>query len=117
MARRRRAGLIVLVFECSALVSRAMPRKLFAVRSPGAGRALGGVIFMTLAVLVAASSAPAAGPTSDREAAAPEIGDGRGGVKLVKLGDFDNPTYVDSAPGFKRLLFVVEQTGTIKVLR
>ncbi len=38
-------------------------------------------------------------------------------LHLQSLGKFDNPVYVDNAPGFKRLLFVVEQPGTIAVLR
>jgi glucose/arabinose dehydrogenase len=45
------------------------------------------------------------------------IGDGRGSVELRKLGDFDAPVHVDNAPGSGRLLFVVEQPGTIRVLR
>jgi glucose/arabinose dehydrogenase len=49
--------------------------------------------------------------------AAPRVGDGVGGVELRKLGEFDAPTYTDNAPGFGKLLFVVEQQGTIRVLR
>jgi hypothetical protein len=50
-------------------------------------------------------------------AAKPKVGDGDGGVELRKLGEFDTPVYVDDAPGSNRLLFVVEQPGTISVLR
>ena len=39
------------------------------------------------------------------------------GVALKKVGDFDGPTYVTGAPGFPKLLFVVEQPGTVQVLR
>jgi Glucose / Sorbosone dehydrogenase len=49
--------------------------------------------------------------------AKPKLGDGRGGVELRKLGEFDQPTYVDNAPGSGKLLFVVEQPGAIRVLR
>ena len=49
--------------------------------------------------------------------AKPKVGDGVGGIELRKLGEFNSPTYVDNAPGFKNLLFVVEQPGTIRVLR
>jgi glucose/arabinose dehydrogenase len=42
---------------------------------------------------------------------------GRGRVELRKIGDFDSPTYVASAPGFDNLLFVVERAGRIVVLR
>ena len=38
-------------------------------------------------------------------------GDGDGGVRLVKLGDFDQPVYVTQPPGEKQDLFVVEQSG------
>ncbi len=44
-------------------------------------------------------------------------GDGEGGVRLVKIGDFDQPVYVAQPPGEKRDLFVVEQTGAIRVVR
>jgi glucose/arabinose dehydrogenase len=37
-------------------------------------------------------------------------------VALKKIGDFDDPVYVTGAPGFPRLLFVVEQAGTVRVL-
>ena len=44
-------------------------------------------------------------------------GDGRGGVKLRKVGDFDSPVYIASARGFDDLLFIVEREGRIIVLR
>jgi glucose/arabinose dehydrogenase len=50
-------------------------------------------------------------------AAKPKVGNGKGGVELRKLGNFDAPVYVDDAPGSSKLLFVVEQGGTIRVLR
>jgi glucose/arabinose dehydrogenase len=37
-------------------------------------------------------------------------------LALAKVGDFDHPTYVAGAPGYPRLLFVVEQPGRIEVL-
>ncbi len=36
---------------------------------------------------------------------------------LKRIGSFDSPTYVTGAPGFPKLLFVVEQPGTVRVLR
>jgi glucose/arabinose dehydrogenase len=39
------------------------------------------------------------------------------GLALKRIGSFDNPTYVSGAPGFPKLLFVVEQPGTVAVLR
>jgi glucose/arabinose dehydrogenase len=47
----------------------------------------------------------------------PPSGDGRGGVRLEKLGDFDQPVYVTQPPGDRRDLFVVEQPGRIEVVR
>ena len=49
--------------------------------------------------------------------AKPKLGKGKGGVALKKLGAFDSPVHVDNAPGFKRLLFVVEQPGRIQAVR
>jgi glucose/arabinose dehydrogenase len=42
---------------------------------------------------------------------------GREGVALKQIGRFDNPVYVTGAPGFPKLLFVVEQPGRVEVLR
>jgi glucose/arabinose dehydrogenase len=38
-------------------------------------------------------------------------------VGLKRIGSFDAPVYVAGAPGFPQLLFVVEQQGTVRVLR
>jgi len=38
------------------------------------------------------------------------------GLALKRIGNFDSPTYVTGAPGFPRLLFVVEQPGKVVVL-
>jgi glucose/arabinose dehydrogenase len=38
-------------------------------------------------------------------------------VGLKRVGSFDSPVYVTGAPGFPRLLFVVEQAGRVEVLR
>jgi glucose/arabinose dehydrogenase len=40
----------------------------------------------------------------------------KSGVGLKKIGDFDHPVYVAGAPGFPKLLFVVEQPGRVIVL-
>src|SRR5918992_2362662 len=42
-------------------------------------------------------------------------GNGRGGVALTKLGDFDEPVHVVQSPA-GRELFVVEKGGTIRVI-
>jgi glucose/arabinose dehydrogenase len=38
-------------------------------------------------------------------------------LRLAPIGDFDSPVYVTDAPGARKLLFVVEQPGTIRVVR
>jgi glucose/arabinose dehydrogenase len=45
------------------------------------------------------------------------VGDGQGGVRLQKIGEFDQPLYVTQPPGEARNLFVVEKTGRIVVVR
>jgi len=40
-----------------------------------------------------------------------------GGVKLNRVGNFNTPVYVTSAPGYPELVFVVEQAGRVKVMR
>jgi glucose/arabinose dehydrogenase len=40
-----------------------------------------------------------------------------GAVKKRKIGEFDAPVYVSGAPGFRKLLFVVEQPGTVRVVK
>jgi glucose/arabinose dehydrogenase len=49
--------------------------------------------------------------------ARPEPAAGGGSLSLRQVGDFDSPVYVENAPGAKKLLFVVEQPGTIAVMR
>lgn len=41
----------------------------------------------------------------------------RGGVALKRIGSFDQPVYVAGAPGFPKLLFVVEQPGRVVVVK
>jgi glucose/arabinose dehydrogenase len=40
-----------------------------------------------------------------------------GRVRLTKIGSFNDPVYVTSPPADKRRVFVVEQTGAIRVIR
>jgi glucose/arabinose dehydrogenase len=40
----------------------------------------------------------------------------KGGVALKRIGQFDQPVYIAGAPGFPKLLFVVEQPGRVVVL-
>src|SRR6185312_4654662 len=43
--------------------------------------------------------------------------DAAGKLTLKRIGKFENPVYVSGAPGYPRLLFVVEQPGRIVVLK
>lgn len=54
-----------------------------------------------------AASSPAGADTSA----------GSGELRLAKLANFSQPTEVKAAPGFPKLMFVVEQEGKIRVLR
>ncbi len=40
-----------------------------------------------------------------------------GSTRLVRAANFDRPVEVKSAPGFRRLMFVVEQPGRVMVIR
>ncbi len=70
-------------------------------------RAIASTIFAVLA-LVALPVCGAAQQRHDRSG---------GGISLKRIGNFDEPTYVAGAPGFPKLLFVVEQPGRIAVMR
>jgi glucose/arabinose dehydrogenase len=50
------------------------------------------------------------------EAAEPRTGGGSGGVRLEKIGDFEQPLYVTQPPASDDL-YVVEQTGRVRVVR
>jgi glucose/arabinose dehydrogenase len=60
---------------------------------------------------------PACGSASDQDSApSGATSSAKHGVGLKKIGSFDAPVYVTGAPGFPKLLFVVEQQGRIAVL-
>jgi glucose/arabinose dehydrogenase len=65
-------------------------------------------------LLVVTLALPACGSASDTTSAARPH---RTGVALKKIGFFDAPVHVTGAPGFPKLLFVVEQPGKIAVLK
>jgi glucose/arabinose dehydrogenase len=56
------------------------------------------------------------GGSSGDSAAGPDAGAARAGARLVRVGSFDSPVYVTAPPRDRRRLFVVEQTGRIRVL-
>ena len=51
-----------------------------------------------------------------RRAPARRTARARAASRLKKIGSFDHPVYVAGAPGFPKLLFVVEQPGRVVVL-
>jgi glucose/arabinose dehydrogenase len=68
------------------------------------------------------TSTPTPQPPAESAGLSPErgrlpVGDGQGGVRLQKVGDFEQPVYVAQPPGESRDLFVVEKTGRIVVVR
>jgi glucose/arabinose dehydrogenase len=72
------------------------------------------------AVATPAPAAATATPRASADAAATATAtaaQARRGVRLSSIGRFDQPVYVTSPPGDTRRLFVVEQTGAIRVVR
>jgi glucose/arabinose dehydrogenase len=71
--------------------------------------------------LLLALALPACGSASDTAstsgAASKRDRPAAGGVALKKVGSFDAPVDVAAAPGFPKLLFVVEQPGRVMVMR
>jgi glucose/arabinose dehydrogenase len=69
-------------------------------------------VFLALAL-------PACGSANDQSASTtnPATSSAKRGVGLKRIGSFDAPVYVTGAPGFPKLLFVVEQEGRIAVLK
>jgi glucose/arabinose dehydrogenase len=85
------------------------------LRSRRASRAAGlGAVLAALTLTL-----PACGSAKDQDStAAPEAAaSAKRGLALKKVGSFDAPVYVTGAPGFPKLLFVVEQPGRISVLK
>jgi len=69
----------------------------------------------TLVAGLLALSLPACGSAQEPPDRGERPGGGNG-VALKRIGSFDAPVYVTAAPGFPRLLFVVEQPGRVVVL-
>jgi glucose/arabinose dehydrogenase len=65
------------------------------------------LLMLGLPACGSASTPPGAGPVAPRPT---------GAVGLKRIGKFDEPVYVTGAPGFPKLLFVVEQPGRVVVL-
>jgi glucose/arabinose dehydrogenase len=73
-------------------------------------------VLAAVSVLLAACGAESSNGGSARSAPAPTARPAAG-VRLVKVGSFDQPVYVTAPPGDRHRVFVVEQTGRIRVLR
>jgi glucose/arabinose dehydrogenase len=77
------------------------------------GRRAASIILFAALALVAL---PACGTARQNDRTEPTQRPGSG-VALKRIGNFDSPTYATGAPGFPKLLFVVEQPGTVQVIR
>jgi len=72
--------------------------------------ALASIVLSALALI----ALPACGSAQQQDGTASKAK--RGGLALKRIGNFDEPTYVTGAPGYPKLLFVVEQSGRVDVL-
>jgi glucose/arabinose dehydrogenase len=61
----------------------------------------------------ASPTATAAPPAT----ATPAASVARPGLRLKRIGDFNSPLYVTAPPGDRRRIFVVEQGGTVRIVR
>jgi glucose/arabinose dehydrogenase len=66
--------------------------------------------------MLLALALPACGSANDQTSPEAPVARAKGDVALKKVGSFDSPVYVTGAPGFPKLLFVVEQPGRIEVI-
>jgi glucose/arabinose dehydrogenase len=81
---------------------------------------LAALALVLIASLAACGSAGSSATTTATETAAhvPAPGARPGGkLALRRVGRFENPVYVAGAPGYRNLVFVVEQEGRIVVLK
>src|SRR5262249_23028688 len=77
------------------------------------GRARACFIAIAVALVALQSCGAGSGATAGHGAGASKA---PASIGLKKIGTFEDPTYIDGAPGFPKLLFVVEQPGTVEVL-
>ncbi len=97
------------------------------MRTRATATLLSGLALVLVLVLPACGSASQAGATNGGAAeAGSSAGTGsgstpqqraRGELALKRIGSFDHPVYISGAPGYRKLLFVVEQPGRVVVLR
>jgi glucose/arabinose dehydrogenase len=79
------------------------------LKSKGRRTAASSAVALLLALALPACGSAQAPDRTARPATA--------GVGLKRIGSFESPVYVTGAPGYPNLLFVVEQGGTVRVLR
>ncbi|MQA73726.1 MAG: sugar dehydrogenase [Solirubrobacterales bacterium] len=72
-------------------------------------RSSGAVVAAVAVVAIALGAVLAGGPET--------AGARGGGLELQRIGNFESPVYVAAAPGAGKLLFVVEQPGTVRLIR
>ncbi len=74
-------------------------------------------MLLALALPACGSARQRRSPAPGRQLPAPHAHPAKAGVGLKQIGRFASPVYVTGAPGFPKLLFVVEQEGRVIVLR
>jgi glucose/arabinose dehydrogenase len=79
------------------------------------GRARAGIAPFLLLALIALSACGSSNASDSTVAAASKAGGHR--LALKRVGEFTSPVYATGAPGFPKLLFVVEQPGKVIVMR
>ena len=94
-------------------------RWLMAWHPDGMGRIVAVPLAAALAVVSACGGSSGDAKTTSGTPAqtAPATGGASRALHLVQVGTFDSPVYVTSPPGDARRLLVVEQGGTIRVVR
>ena len=85
------------------------------LKSRKASRASTGAALLA-ALLTLALPACGSANDQDRSVGSEATASAKRGVALKKIGIFDAPVYVTGAPGFPKLLFIVEQEGRIAVV-
>ncbi len=79
--------------------------------------AAGAALLVGLLIALAASLPGPASAQLTASKQTPRVGDGRGGFRLKRVGNFDSPVYVNGPKGANGLLFVVEQRGVIRLVK
>jgi glucose/arabinose dehydrogenase len=86
-------------------------------RASTAAALLAVLLTLALPACGSANESDQAGTAKDRAGQDGAEASARRGMGLKRIGSFDAPVYVTGAPGFPKLLFVVEQPGRVLVLQ